>query len=216
MQVHDISMLISPEMPVYKGREEKKPQFTNVANHEDSSAYETELTLNLHTGTHLDAPLHMLAGGSNISYLEGKQLIAPCQVFDLTEVEDKITADDLKDFELKPDHYYLLKTKNSQPDYLKDYPEEFIYLAESGAERLTATNPIGVGIDGLGIERAQPGHPTHKQLLGAGIIIIEGLRLHEIEAGDYTLILAPLKIAGVEGAPARAFLLESTSQDSSS
>lgn len=209
MQVHDISMLISPEMPVYKGREEKKPQFTTVASHKDSSAHETELTLNLHTGTHLDAPLHMLAGGDDVAYLEGKQLIAPCQVFNLTGVEDKITAADLAYLDFKPDHYYLLKTKNSQPDYLKDYPEQFIYLAESGAERLTAASPIGIGIDGLGIERAQPDHPTHKLLLGAGIIIIEGLRLQEIEAGDYTLILAPLKLKGVEGAPARAFLLES-------
>ncbi len=209
MQIHDISMLISPEMPVYKGRAEKKPQFTTVASHEDSSAHETELTLSIHTGTHLDAPLHMLAGGDDLAYLEGKQLIAPCQVFDLTGVEDKITAADLAYLDFKPGHYYLLKTKNSQTDYLKNYPEQFIYLAKSGAERLAAASPIGVGIDGLGIERAQPDHPTHKLLLGAGIIIIEGLRLQEIEAGDYTLILAPLKLKGVEGAPARAFLLES-------
>jgi len=209
MQIHDISMLISPEMPVYKGRAEKRPQFTTVASHEDSSAHETELTLNIHTGTHLDAPLHMLAGGDDLAYLEGKQLIAPCQVFDLTGVEDKITAADLAYLDFKPGHYYLLKTKNSQTDYLKNYPEQFIYLAESGAERLAAASPIGVGIDGLGIERAQPDHPTHKLLLGAGIIIIEGLRLQKIEAGDYTLILAPLKLKGVEGAPARAFLLES-------
>ncbi len=210
MQVHDISMLISPDMPVYKGREEKKPHFTTLTNHEDGSAHETELTMNLHTGTHLDAPLHMLAGGPDISYLESKHLIARCQVFDLSGVEDKITAADLAYLDFKEDHYYLLKTKNSQPDYLSDYPEKFIYLAESGAERLVAANPIGIGIDGLGIERAQPEHPTHKLLLGRGIIIIEGLRLQEIEPGDYTLILAPLKLAGVEGAPARAFLLSTT------
>ena len=207
MQVHDISMLVSPDMPVYKGREAKKPRFTTLATHEDSSAHETEITINLHTGTHLDAPLHMLAEGSDISYLEDKHLIARCQVFDLTNVEDKITDADLAGLEFKPNHYYLLKTKHSWPDYLHDYPEQFIYLAESGAEILAAANPIGVGIDGLGIERTQPDHPTHKLLLGAGIIIIEGLRLHEIEAGDYTLILAPLKLAQVEGAPARAFLL---------
>lgn len=209
MQIHDISMSISPDMPVYKGREEKKPHFKTVASHQDSSTYETELTINLHTGTHLDAPLHMLAGGEDLAYLEGKELIAPCQVFDLTAVADKITAADLTDLDLKPGNYYLFKTKNSSPDYLNNYPEQFIYLAESGAELLAAANPLGVGIDGLGIERAQPGHPSHKLLLGAGIIIIEGLRLDGIEAGNYNLILAPLKLQGVEGAPARAFLLES-------
>jgi len=212
MQIHDISMQISPDMPVYKGREEKRPRFKTVATHQDGSAHETEITLNLHTGTHLDAPLHMLAEGSDISYLDGKELIAPCQVFDLTSVEDKITATDLADLELKPNHYYLLKTRNSEPDFLNKHPEEFIYLAESGAEVIAAASPIGVGIDSLGIERAQPEHPTHKTLLGNGIIIIEGLRLQEIEAGDYKLILAPLKIAGVEGAPARAFLLEEDNQ----
>lgn len=208
MRIHDISMTISQDMPVYKGRREKRPRFNTISSHEEGSAHETELSLNLHTGTHLDAPLHMLAGGEDISYLENKKLIAPCQVFDLTVVEGGITASDLIDFEIKSDQYILLKTRNSWPDYLEEHAEEFIYLEKSGAELIAEAGPIGVGIDALGIERAQPGHPTHKLLLGSGIIIIEGLRLNEVSAGMYTLILAPLKLAGVEGAPARAFLLK--------
>ena len=64
----------------------------------------------------------------------------------------------------------------------------------------------GVGIDALGIERNQT--PTHKLLLGAGIIIIEGLRLKDVPEGEYFLIALPLKIKDVEAAPTRAILVE--------
>ena len=67
---------------------------------------------------------------------------------------------------------------------------------------------IGVGIDALGIERNQPGHPTHKILLGAGIVILEGLRLKGVPEGDYFLAAPPLKLNGYEAAPVRAALIK--------
>ena len=70
------------------------------------------------------------------------------------------------------------------------------------------TGIIGVGIDSLGIERSQPGHETHKTLLGNSIMILEGLRLKEVVEGKYILIAAPLNIPGVEASPVRAFLMD--------
>ncbi len=85
---------------------------------------------------------------------------------------------------------------------------DFIYLKKSGAEFLAEQGIIGVGIDALGIERAQPNHETHNILMEKGIIIIEGLRLKEVPTGNYFMCALPLKIKGADGAPARVVLME--------
>lgn len=101
--------------------------------------------------------------------------------------------------------FLLFKTGNSEHE---KWREDFIYLEKSGAEYLASRRISGVGIDALGIERAQPGHETHIALLGNDIIILEGLRLKHVEAGRYLLIALPVKIAGADGAPARAVLVQ--------
>lgn len=83
-----------------------------------------------------------------------------------------------------------------------------MYLDASAAEYLKSAGITGVGIDALGIERAQPGHETHKTLLGAGIIILEGLRLADVNEGTYRLAALPLRLKGTEASPARAILIE--------
>lgn len=100
--------------------------------------------------------------------------------------------------------FILLKTKNS---FHEGFANDFIYVEKSGAQYLKDKGIVGVGIDALGIERSQPGHETHKILLGAGIIILEGLKLADIAEGEYILSAAPLKIIGSEAAPVRAVLI---------
>ncbi|EKS54207.1 cyclase, partial [Citrobacter freundii ATCC 8090 = MTCC 1658 = NBRC 12681] len=85
---------------------------------------------------------------------------------------------------------------------------EFVYLAQDGAAYLAEKGVRGVGTDALGIERSQEGHPTHKTLFGAGVIVIEGLRLREVPAGKYFMVAAPLKLVGTDAAPARVLLFE--------
>ena len=201
-EIIDISMEISPEMPVYKGRENKKPVFTNLSNHEKGEIYETVIKMNLHTGTHVDAPLHMLEGGKDSDVFE--PMIIECEVLDLAEVEEKITVDELNKFNIEKDDFILLKTRNSE---LKG-TQNFIYLAESGTDYLVNKEIKGVGIDSLGIERAQPGHPTHKKLLSNNITLIEGLELGEVAPGNYKLIYMPLNLKGVEAVPLKAVLLD--------
>lgn len=205
MKIIDISMPIHPGMPVYKGQPAKRPAFSVISDFNSHSFYESRLTMNLHTGTHFDAPLHMVDGGSSIDQLDLNRVITPCKVLDLTGMEERISERDLAGKPISEGDFILLKTRNSTQDILEG---EFIYLDHSGAAYLKGQQITGVGIDALGIERNQPDHATHKILLEAGILILEGLCLQEANEGDYLLYALPLRLMGVEAAPARAVLVE--------
>lgn len=204
MKIYDISMEISREMPVYKGREEKRPIFKIDSDFKSGSSYETRLDMNLHTGTHMDSPLHMIEGGKNLESIGLDKVITKCRVIDLTDVTEKISKINLEAKEIQKGDFILLKTKNSTENILEG---DFIYLDKAGAEYLRDKKIKGVGIDSLGIERAQPGHDTHIMLFEAGIVILEGLRLDKVDEGEYLLFAVPLKIKKVEAAPVRAVLI---------
>lgn len=204
MKIYDISMPIAYDMPVYKGKPEKRPIITNEANFTTGNVYESRIEMNLHTGTHLDSPLHMVPEGSTIDTLDLSRVITKCKVISLTNAKEKITKDDLITQDIQKDDFILLKTQNSYMDILEG---DFIYLDNSGAEYLSLLKVKGIGIDSLGIERNQPGHETHKLLMEAGIVILEGLRLGHIEDGEYNLFAAPIYVLGTEAAPVRAILI---------
>lgn len=204
MQLFDISMPIHRDMAVYKGMKAKKPIHTVQSDFSTSSVYESRIDMNLHTGTHLDRQLHMIPDGNTIESLALAKVVTSCKVLDLTGSVDKITAEDLSQKEIKEGDFLLLKTKNSFENILES---DFIYVDRSGANYLKDKKIKGVGIDGLGIERAQADHETHISLLSEDIVILEGLRLKEIEEGEYLLIAAPLNIIGAEASPLRAILL---------
>lgn len=205
MQIYDISMPISHSMPVYKGRDFKRPIISIDGDFTTGTAYETRLELNLHTGTHLDTPKHMIPSGYTLEELELSKVITACKVFDLTEVKDKITDKDLMSLDIEKDDFILLKTRNSFEDILET---DFIYVDKAGAEYLTKLKIKGVGIDSLGIERDQPDHETHISLFDADVMILEGLILKDIEEGEYLLNAAPIYIPGAEAAPVRAYLIK--------
>ncbi len=204
-KMYDISMPISTTMPVYKGKEEKRPKLTVESDFTTGKAYESRLEMNLHTGTHLDRPLHMLPGGNTMDTLEIDQLLTECKVIDLLEVKEKITKQDLIGKNIIEGDFILLKTKNSYEDILE---KDFIYVEKSGAEYLAEQRIKGIGIDSLGIECNQPEHETHLSLMNAGVHILEGLMLKDIKEGRYFLIALPLHILGTEAAPVRAVLLQ--------
>lgn len=205
MKLYDISMPINESIPVYGNKAGKGPAITVVNDHSVGSVHESVISMNLHTGTHIDAPLHMIKGGSTFETIDISRLVTPCRVYDFTGVEERITADDLRAIDIKPGSFILLKTRNS---YFDGFNPGFVYVDASGAAYLSEKGIVGVGIDCLGIERAQPGHETHKTLLGSGIIILEGLRLADIREGEYKLIALPLRMTGTEASPARAVLIE--------
>lgn len=205
MKIYDISMTIHPTMQVYKNKVEKKPIFTTRANHQTSHVHETSLTIDLHTGTHIDAPLHMIKDGETMETYALENFISNAKVFDFTNKLDAITKGDLIAKEINEGDFILLKTTNSLSD---DFIFDFVYLSGDAAEYLVSKKVIGVGIDGLGIERNQPDYITHKTLLNNKVMIVEGLRLKDVPEDDYQLIILPLKIANVEAAPARAILIK--------
>lgn len=205
MKIHDISMTIKADMPVYKNLTHKVPIIKNVDNYSNASHYETLVTLNLHTGTHVDFPLHMIENGKNSNTEVIENYIGEATVFDLTHLNDHIGLADVTSLDIKENDFVLFKTKNSFDEV---FNFDFIYLDKHAAKYLSELKVKGVGIDTLGIERAQSGHETHKYLLSNDIVILEGIRLKDITPKSYQLIALPIKIADVEASFCRAVLIE--------
>lgn len=199
----DISWPISSEITEYKnGTSVVFNQF------QADNVRSSVITLGSHTGTHVDAPSHFISCGDSIDQVPLQNLIGECVVLDLAHISNAITQHDLEPFEaqITRDAIVLLKTKNSNLFETGPFCTEFIYLDATGAAYLADKKVKAVGIDYLGIERNQPGHPTHKQLLESDIAIIEGLRLQNVIPGTYFFICLPIALQGLEAAPARAIL----------
>ncbi len=201
--IHDITVTIHENMIVYKNRDKKQPKFSQSATFADNGVYETDIKMNLHTGSHIDFPLHTIEDGGTSKDHSLEPLIGPSTVYDLTHLEDKIDLKTVQSLNIKANDFVLFKTKNS---FDATFNYDFIYLDHEAAIYLKEKGVRGVGIDALGIERAQPGHPTHDTLLGANIIILEGIDLSEISPGAYELWCVPMKIDNVEALPVRALL----------
>jgi arylformamidase len=202
MKIFDVSLPIYEGMPVYKNKPEKQPEFNTAQN---GHVTETRISMDVHTGTHVDAPLHMVPGGDTIETLPIEKLVRKAKVFDLTNANGFISAEDLTDKNIQKDDFVLFKTKNS---WDIEFNFEFIYVNSEAAKVLAEIGVAGVGIDALGVERAQENHPTHKQLFQNNVIIIEGLQLKEVPEGEYLMVAAPLKIRGLDASPARIVLIE--------
>ncbi|WP_053367049.1 cyclase family protein [Bacillus sp. FJAT-27245] len=205
MKIHDITAPIFEGMTVYKNKPEKQPKLETITN---GHVTESRLSIDVHTGTHIDAPLHMINEGKTFETISIEELVRSCKVFDMTHVADRISAGDLEGLDIEKGDFVLFKTKNS---FEEEFNFDFIFVASDAAERLAEIGVAGVGVDALGIERAQEGHPTHKALMGRDIIIIEGLRLKDVRQGEYFMVAAPLKLQGTDAAPARILLLEGIS-----
>jgi len=206
MRLYDVSMHIHEDMPVYNNNTEKKPLITVERDFlEGRGVRETRLSLNLHTGTHMDAPLHMICGGSTTSEFKPEDFILKARVIDLSYVEDSITDEVLKNIDIHSGDFLIFKTRNS---FYEGFDKNFVFIEKSAAKYLVEKKVKGIGIDALGIERSQTGHPSHVTLMQNGCLILEGLRLKDVPPGEYVLIAAPVKIKDVEAAPVRALLVE--------
>lgn len=205
MKIYDVSMHVKEGMQVYKNNPNKQPQFINFSNFTTSSAYETNVNINLHTGTHMDFPLHMIDGGDTSDTLDLKKLITKVNVIDLTSVTDGITEKDLIKCNMNEGDFVLFKTRNS---FEETFNFQFIYLKESGARYLAERHVTGVGVDGLGVERDQSGHPTHKILMNHDVTIIEGLRLANVPEGTYMMFALPIKMPSVDALLLSVVLVE--------
>lgn len=172
-----------------------------------NSVREHRLSISSHIGTHIDAPAHFLQDGATLDQIALETLVGPCRVLDFTNIKEQITEEALIPHTIKTNDRILLKTKNSLLSSTDSFNYSFVYLDETGAHYLAKQKVRCVGIDYLGIERCQPNHKSHIALLSKKIPIIEGLRLEQVEPGNYQLYCLPLLIPGLEGCPARAVLI---------
>ncbi|WP_347861017.1 cyclase family protein [Salimicrobium sp. PL1-032A] len=204
MAIYDVSMTIREGMIVYKDKDEKQPKITTSTN---GHVTESRIDMDLHTGTHVDSPLHMINDGETMETIALEDLVGTVKLFDLTEAGDRINKEDIEGFDIQKGDFVLFKTKNSFHES-DDFDFDFTFVAEDAAKYLADIGIKGVAVDGLGIERSQPEHPTHRSLFENRIIIIEGLRLKEVPAGNYFMVAAPLKIEGTDASPARIILMD--------
>jgi arylformamidase len=210
MPFYDITVPLTNEMPTYPG--DPGIQVTACASLANGdSANVTHLNFGAHTGTHVDAPSHFIEGASKVEAMELEALIGRARVIEVSSGSLSIGLDLVTKNCSSNDTRVLFKTRNSQfwNDTNHEFRKDFTYLEFEAAEELVKLGVRLVGIDYLSIEQfGQSDHPTHLALLSKGIVILEGLNLDGVPAGEYELICLPLRVSSGkgDGAPARAVL----------
>jgi len=166
-----------------------------------------------HTGTHMDAPCHFLAGREGIETFPVALGIGPARVIGIPSAK-MIGKAELLDKNIQPGERVLFRTRNSGHRWdNKDFEPDFAAIDASGAQFLADAGVAFIGVDYLSVGAFEAdGGDTHRILLAAGIWIVEGLKLGDVADGGYDMICLPMKIHGSDGAPARV-VLRRTSTD---
>lgn len=204
MKIHDITVSISSELPVYPG--DPPVMIEPVARiARGDAANVSRLSLGTHSGTHLDPPRHFRDDGAGVDRVPLGLLVGKARVVEIRGARE-IGRRELARFPVRGEERVLLKTDNSLLWGRSGFHEEYAFLTEEGARYLLEAGVKLVGIDYLSIERFGGEGAVHRILLDAGVPILEGLNLDGVEPGEYELICLPLKLAGGDGAPVRALL----------
>ncbi len=198
MKITDITRPLSSDSVVYPG--DFPPHFTQ----EDRGLYLiSELRMNSHSGTHVDAPVHYLKSGRTVDTLPLSNLIGPCRVLDVSDAGSKIDMPSIMGRTSGVTRILLKTAFSGCSTFRQDYPS----LTIDAARYLTTTGALCVGIDSFSIEAFVCDGSVHRELLSHGCIIIELLDLSGVAEGDYTMVALPLRLTGLDGAPARVILL---------
>lgn len=160
-----------------------------------------------HTGTHMDAPLHFVNGAQGIDKMPLEATIGPARVIEIKDTES-IKPDDLRQYELQAGERVLFKTSNSTRCWgTNDFIQDFVYISTEAAQYFAELHLQTIGVDYLSVGGYKKnGTPAHQAILNAGIWVIEGLNLSQVQPGRYEMICLPLKVLNGDGAPARAIL----------
>lgn len=205
--IYDISLTIHPGMVTWPGDEGVKSELITSIKRGDLYNL-SQLQMSAHNGTHVDAPLHFIDGAPGIDSIEPEIMLGKARLFQLPEVE-YIDRSILESLDLEGVTRLLLGTANSKLLKLPEFSKNFVYVTEDAARYMVEIGIKLVGIDYLSIgyyrDREQV---THRVLLEAGVVIVEGIDLSGIPANDYELICLPIKLKDTDGAPARVLLRE--------
>ncbi len=211
MTIYDISLTISPDLPTWPG--DPRPELELFASMDQGDLYNaTRISASIHLGTHIDAPRHFINDGRTVEQLPLEVLTGPCYVTQLPDGVEAITSEVLDRMEVTSEMKRILfGTRNSHlwARGETQFQTDFVAITEDGAEWLVERGVQLVGVDYLSVAPYIDPIPTHLVFLRAGVIIVEGLNLSNVMRGFYDLYCLPLKIAGCDGAPARAILIQS-------
>jgi arylformamidase len=208
MKLIDVSVPLDARLPTYPGNTPfslEPIQSIGRGDHANVSAIHSSV----HAGTHVDAPRHFLADGAGVEALPLEMLCGRTRVIEV-RTRKGITPDDLAGIDLSEDIRVLLKTHNSRMWGSPEFHTDFIGVTGAAAQHFVDRGVKLLGIDYLSIEVFRtPGAPAHHTLLSAGVIVVEGLNLAEVEPGVYDMFCLPLRLVGSDGAPARVILRRS-------
>ncbi len=203
MRIFDISLPLGEQTITYPGN----TKLSIKAFKSPSGNMLSEITMSSHTGTHIDAPSHVLEGGLTIDQLDLSTFTGSCRVLDLSNSQVSISIKDLAEKNIQEAERVLLKTSNSKRGFQTFY-DDYVYLSSEAANYLAKMRVKLVGIDFLSIkQRGSEDNRPHTELLSQNIPIIEGLNLEEVEDGEYELLALPLAFGGIDGSPTRAVLI---------
>ncbi len=207
MTLYDISLTIAEDLPVWPG--DPKIELRKISKIEDGEeANVTHISASVHIGTHVDAPDHFMGNGQTVENLQLDLLVGAAFVVEM-HVDGQVSAVDLQSASIpEGTKRLLIKTANSQlwAEGVTEFKSDFIALEADAAAYLVNQGVEVVGVDYLSVAPFADPAPTHRILLEAGVLVIEGLNLSGVEPGEYTLLCLPLKISGSDGAPARVLL----------
>lgn len=210
MKIFDVTLPVSSGLPVWPGDPEVVlARYGSIANGDGMNI--SRLACGVHTGTHVDAPLHYIENGSAVEQLPLYVLIGPAVVVDIPEAET-ITVNCLETAKLPSGvKRVLFKTSNSalwrNPRH--EFNPDYVALTHEAAGWLVEKGIWLVGVDYLSVHLFSDHEPlTHQIFLQAGVVIVEGLNLQGISPGLYQLVCLPMKLAGSDGAPARVVLIQ--------
>jgi arylformamidase len=210
VEIIDITQTVSPR--IVKWPDETSPPSQEFVNHTDAGdpATVSEWGISAHTGTHMDARMHFIPGGWTMEMLDLGRCVGPCRVVDLTRVKGHVGRADLEAAEVAGQARVLLRTRNSELGLMQreEFEEGYAAISQEAAEYLVEIGVETVGVDYLSVEPFEDGEfNTHHTLLGADVVILEGLVLTDVAPDDYFLACLPLKLEGSDGSPVRAVLI---------
>ena len=204
MKIYDVTVPLSKESIVYPGDPHVKINRRTKVNEDESKYNLSRYSFSSHAGTHVDPPFHLIEGGITVDKLPLELLMGRARVVEVTApVIDEAV---LEEFDFTVDARVLFKTRNSYLWSNKTFVKDYVYMTPGAARSLIKDGIKLVGIDYLSVDKFEGEPETHRALLSADTIIVEGLDLREVEPGDYELICLPLKVKDGDGAPARVIL----------
>jgi arylformamidase len=204
MRIHDITVPLSPELPVYPGDSPVTiAPWTNIA--DGDAANVARITLCTHSGTHIDAPRHFNQNGLSVDNIPLEVLIGKALVVEISGVKE-IGRQDLERLPLRGAERLLLKTDNTALWKEAEFNENYVSLSLDAARYIVESGVKLLGVDYISVESVEGDGSVHRMLLDGGVLILEGVNLTDVAPGEYELICLPLKVKDGDGAPVRAIL----------